>query len=66
MAITRTTSTTIATVEIDDDCAIELTLYVGREKFTRTLTIDEAEQYAAEITTVTAEARSYAAEEAAA
>ena len=66
MAITRATSTTIATVDIDDDCAIELTLYVGREKFARTLTIDEAEQYAAEITAVAAEARSYAAEEAAA
>lgn len=66
MAITRTTSATIATVDIDDDCAIELTLYVGREKFSRTLTIDEADEYAAEIAAKVAEARSYAAEGAAA
>lgn len=66
MAITRTTSTTIATVNIDDDCAIELTLYAGRERFMRTLTVDEAEQYAAEIAAVAAEARGYASEEAAA
>lgn len=49
MAITRTTTTTIAAAEVNDQYGVDLTIHQGREKLTVRLTRSEAFELAEEL-----------------
>lgn len=60
MAITRTHTTTIAAVDVDDDGGVVLTVRANRTDTTRiTVTTDEARQLANDLTTAAADAADY-------
>ena len=63
MSITRTSITTIASVDVDDDGQVELTVSAGRTERTRvTITPNEAREFAHELVLAAAEATAYLAE----
>lgn len=65
MSITRTNITTIASVDVDDDGQVELTVSAGRTERTRiTITANEAREFAHELVLAAAEATAYLTERA--
>lgn len=65
MAITRTHTTTLASVDIDDDGQIEVTVRANRTDTTRvTITANEARDFAHELVLAANESTAYLAEQA--
>ncbi len=64
MAITRTHTTTVAAVDVDDDGDVLLTVRANRADTTRvTITANEARTFASELITAADEASAYLAEQ---